>query len=127
VKLVNNGVSSLCRLVTYECVLVGKKYGLRLEDMSDVLNNSSGWSVPSRKLLPALVAGKEAANFQLQLMVKDLRLAAGLGMECGAPMMISNTVRALFETGANVFGGASNIDNMARLFGSMAAVEYGHG
>jgi 3-hydroxyisobutyrate dehydrogenase len=124
VKLVNNGVSSLCRLVTYECVAVGMKYGLRLQDMAEVLNRSSGWSVPSQKLLPALVAGKSAANFQLQLMVKDLRLAAGLGMAFGVPMTISNVVRNLFEIAVNRYGRTANIEEMASLYESMAGIEY---
>ncbi|UVH60537.1 NAD(P)-dependent oxidoreductase [Variovorax paradoxus] len=124
VKLVNNGVSSLCRLVTYECVAAGMKYGLRLQDMAEVLNKSSGWSVPSQKLLPALVAGKSAANFQLQLMVKDLRLAAGLGMTFGVPMTISNVVRNLFEVAVNRYGRTANIEMMASLYESMAGIEY---
>jgi len=124
IKLVNNGVSSLCRLVTCECVAAGMKYGLRLQDMSEILNNSSGWSAPSKKILPALVAGKPSSNFQLQLMAKDLRLAAGLGMTFGAPMMISNVVRNLFEAAVNQYGGAANIEDMARLYESMADIEY---
>lgn len=124
VKLVNNGVSSLCRLVTYECVAFGTKYGLRLQDMSEVLNRGSGWSVPSQKLLPALVAGKSAANFQLQLMAKDLRLASGLGIAFGVPMTISNVVRNLFEVAVNRYGGAANIEEIAHLYESMAGIEY---
>jgi 3-hydroxyisobutyrate dehydrogenase len=124
VKLVNNAVSSLCRLVSYECVTAGFKYGLRLQDMSEVLNNSSGWSVASRKVLSALVSGQQTANFQIQLMVKDLRLAAGLGISCGAPMMISNTVRSLFEVGANEFGGAANIEEMAHLYEAMSGTKF---
>ena len=123
-KLVNNGVSSLCRLITYECVAAGFRYGLSLEDMSEVLNKSSGWSVASQKILPGLVSGTQTANFQLQLMVKDLRLAAGLGMRHGAPMMISNAVRSLFEHGANKLGGTANIEAMAHLYEDMAGIKF---
>jgi 3-hydroxyisobutyrate dehydrogenase len=123
-KLVNNGVSSLCRLVTYECVAAGFRYGLSLEDMSEVLNKSSGWSVSSRKMLPALVSGTQTANFQLQLTVKDLELAAGLGMRHGAPMMISNAVRSLFEHGVNRLGGTANIEAMSHLYEEMAGIRF---
>lgn len=123
-KLVNNGVSSLCRLVTYECVAAGLKYGLRLRDLATVLHTSSGWSAASRRLLPALLAGQQTSAFQLQLMVKDLRLAARLGMACGAPLPLASAVRCLFEAGANQYGGSASVEDMARLYEAMAAFRF---
>ena len=123
-KLVNNGVSSMCRMITYECAAAGLKYGLRLEEMAEALNKSSGWSAASRKILPALVSGQQTANLHLQLMVKDLGLAARLGISVGAPMMISNAVRSLFEQGANRFGGTANVEEIAHLYESMAGIRF---
>jgi 3-hydroxyisobutyrate dehydrogenase len=126
-KLVNNAVSSLCRAVSYECLAAGVKYGLKLDVMAEVLSKSSGWSTGLHKVLAALLSGKPMANFQMRLMVKDLRLAAGLGASCGAPMMISNAVRALFETAANEFGGDANIEDLARLYEGMAGIRFAAG
>jgi 3-hydroxyisobutyrate dehydrogenase len=123
-NLVHNAVSSLGLLLTYECVCTGLKHGLRLKDMSGVLVKGSGWSMSSRKLLPALVAGSQPAGLPLQRMVKDLRLAAGMGIRCGAPMLVSNAVRNLFELGANTYGGDANTDEMTKLYQSMAGVEF---
>ena len=126
-KVVNNAVSSLCRLVTYECVAAGFKYGLSLDDMNDVLNKSSGWSGASRKILPALGSKQSTANLALELKVKDLSLAAQLSMSGGAPMMISSVVRSLYEAGANQLGGAANVDEMTHLYEAMAAVKFDAG
>ena len=123
-KVVNNAVSSLCRLVTYECVAAGHKYGLALERMCEVLNKSSGWSAASQKILPALGSRRQTANLALELKVKDLVLAAKLCMSCGAPMMISSVVRSLYEAGANQLGGTANVDDMAHLYEAMAAVKF---
>ena len=79
-------------------------------------------SEASRKILPMLLSGRATSNFQMQLMVKDLRLAAGLGMNCGAPMLISNAVRNLYEVGANELGGTAGIDDMSRLYEAMSDV-----
>ena len=57
-------------------------------------------------------------------MVKDLRLATQLGVSCGAPMLIANAVRTLFETGVNELGGTANLDDMARLYEKMAGIEF---
>ncbi|CAM4132990.1 6-phosphogluconate dehydrogenase [Bordetella tumbae] len=124
IKLVNNAVSSLCRLVTYECAAAGFKYGLSLSTMAEVLAHTSGWSGVSQRALPVLGTEAKSANFQIQLMVKDLRLAANVGMACGAPMMISNAVRTLFETGHNGIGGTANIDDMAHLYEAMAGIKF---
>ncbi len=124
VKLVNNAVSSLCRLVSYECVAAGFKAGLRLQAMSEVLNKSSGWSTGLTKVLEQLVSGAQGANFQMQLMVKDVRLACALGTSVGAPMMVSNAARALFEAGLNELGGDANIEEMVRLTEAMSGIRF---
>ncbi|WP_288823776.1 NAD(P)-dependent oxidoreductase [uncultured Paraburkholderia sp.] len=123
-KLINNAVASCNRLITYETVAVGFKYGLSIEDMAKVVNRSSGWNGASERILPVLAAGGQTANFRLQLMVKDLKLAAQMAIDCGAPLFIANTVRNLFEVGAHRLGGEENLDAMARLFEEMAAVEF---
>ena len=123
-KLINNAVASCNRLLTYEAASIGVKYGLRLEDMARVINKSTGWSGASERILPALSGGKPTADFQLQLMVKDLKLASQMGISCGAPMLIASTVRSLFEIGAHQLGGAGNLDEMGRLFELMADIKF---
>ena len=123
-KLVNNAVAACNRLITYEAVAMGFKYGLSMHDMSKVINKSTGWNSASERILPALASGGQTANFQLKLMVKDLRLASQMGMSCGAPMLIANMVRSMFETGANELGGAANLDQMKHLFEAMADIKF---
>jgi 3-hydroxyisobutyrate dehydrogenase len=124
-KLVNNAVASCNRLITYESIAMGFKYGLTIDDMSRVINKSTGWSSASERILPVLASGGQSSDFQLELMVKDLRLAAQMGISCGAPMLIANTVRSLFEVGANQLGGTAKLDDMARLFEAMAGIKFG--
>ncbi|WP_137890292.1 NAD(P)-dependent oxidoreductase [Ramlibacter sp. 2FC] len=124
VKLVNNAVAAACRAVTYECVAAGFKYGLELKVMSEVLNKGSGWSAALQKISSVLVSGAALSNFQIQLMVKDLKLAAGLGIASGAPMMISNAARSLFEAGANELGGGTSIEEMTRLYEAMSGIKF---
>ena len=123
-KVLNNAVSSLCRLVTYECVATGSKYGLALGDMSDVLNKSSGWSAASQKILPALGSKRQTAVLPLELKVKDLKLAADLSTSCGAPMMISSAVRTVFEAGANQLGWNANVDEMVRYYETTSGINF---
>jgi len=123
-KLINNAVASCNRLLTYEAASIAVKFGLKLADVSAVINKSTGWSGATERILPVLSEGKATADFQLALMAKDLRLAARMGMDCGAPMMVTNAVRSLFEIGAHELGGTCNLDDMARLFESMGDLKF---
>lgn len=124
-KLINHGVAACTRLLTYEAAAMGFKYGLAIEDMSKVINNSTGWSSASEKILPALASSAQTANLQLALMVKDLKLASQMAMSCGAPMLIANAARNLFEACANELGGSQTLDAMADQFEAMAGIKFG--
>ena len=126
-KVVDNAVDACNRLITYENAAMGFKYGLAIEDMSKVINTSSGWSGASERILPVLGSGGQTADVPLQRVVKDLDLACRMGMGCGAPMLIANTVRSIFEAGANELGGTADIDEIAGLFETMADTKFAGG
>jgi 3-hydroxyisobutyrate dehydrogenase len=123
-KLVNNAVAACNRMITYECAAVGVKYGLSLELMSRVINKSSGWNGASERILPVLSSGGQTANFRLDLFAKDLKLATQMGVGCRAPLLITNTVRSLFEIAANEIGSAANLDEISHMFEAMADVKF---
>jgi len=121
-KLVNNTIASICRAVSCECLMAGIKSGLRVDTMAQVLKQSSGYSAGLEKILSVLVSGQSQSNFQLALMVKDLRLAARLGIECGAPMTIANGVRSLFEAGSNILGPGASIEDILDVYKEQCAL-----
>ena len=119
-KLVNNTISASCRIATLEAVAMGRKYGLSLENMTEVLNEGSARNRTTEIMLPNMVAGTQSSNFAMNLMVKDLTLATKLGGNCGAPMLIANMTRGLLHAGINRFGGDANMDEAATLIESLA-------
>ncbi|MFL9951546.1 NAD(P)-dependent oxidoreductase [Paraburkholderia agricolaris] len=123
-KLVNNAVATCNCLLTYEAASIAVKYGLKLADLSKVINQSTGWSAASERILPSLSEGKATAGFQLGLMVKDLKLAGGMAIKCGAPMLVARTVCSVYEVGAHIFGKTANIDEMARFYESMSDIRF---
>jgi len=103
---------------------MGRKYGLSLEVMSDVINKSSGRSGATERLLPAMIAGEESSNFALGLMLKDVSLATQLGLNCGAPMFLHNVVRGLLQQGAYKYGADVNLDEMVLVLEEMADTKF---
>jgi 3-hydroxyisobutyrate dehydrogenase len=121
-KLVNNAMSVSCRLATLEIVAMGKKMGLSLETMTDVINKGSGRNRTSNVMLRTMVDGKPSlSNFALSLMLKDVNQAIELGMECGSPMAITNIVRGLLQIGVNTLGDNPQLEEVLGLIESMAA------
>lgn len=92
--------------------------------MSQVIDESTGWNGASERILPVLASGGQTSNFRLELMAKDLRLAARMAASCGAPTLIASAVRALFDAGVNELGGAANLDEMSHRFEARAGVRF---
>lgn len=124
-KLVNNTLGACCRLATLETVAMGRKYGLSLEKMTEVLNKSSGQNNYTRTMLPKMVEGKPSSNFAMALSLKDVTLGTKLGMECGAPMMIPNLTRGLLQQGVQAHGDQATLDAAITMIESMAGMTFG--
>lgn len=123
VKIVNNTIAACNRLAMYEAVAVGKKYGLTLQTMSDVINKSSGRSGATERTLPAMLKGEQASNFAIGLMLKDVSLGAKLGINAGAPMLIANVVRGMLQAGTYELGESANLDDIVQQIEAWADVK----
>ena len=124
VKLVNNTIAACNRLGMLEAVAMGRKYGLSLETMNEVINKSSGRSGATERVLPAMIEGTFSSNFALGLMLKDVSLATELGMKCGAPMFLHGIVRGLLQNGLHRCGADVNLDEMISVIEGMADTRF---
>ncbi len=124
-KLVNNTISACCRIATLEAVAMGRKYGLSLDKMTEVINKSSGRSVASEHMLAKMSEGVPFSNFAMSLSLKDVSLASELGIKCGAPMLLANLTRGLLQTGVHAYGEEVTMDETVTLIEAMAAMRFG--
>lgn len=123
-KLVNNTIGACCRLATLEAVAMGRKYGLSLEKMTEVINKSSGRNVTTEHMLTKMVEDAPSSNFAMALSLKDVSLATQLGLKCGAPMFLANVTRGLLQTGVHEYGEQATMDETATLIQSMADMSF---
>lgn len=119
-KMVNNAMNAGCRLGTLEVVAMGKKAGLSLPFMADVLNRNEAQNQTTDKMLPALAQGKPSTNFALTLMLKDVDQAVALGISKDVPMPLTAIVRALLQIGTNTLGPTAQLEDMVGLIETMA-------
>ncbi len=123
-KLVNNVVAAGVRMVTFEAVTMGIKSGLSLETCARVLAKGSARSYTTEITLPKFVKGELKTNFTLGLMLKDVRLATGLGQANASPMPVANLVREIFQMAVNELGAESDINSLVHLHERQSKVEF---
>jgi 3-hydroxyisobutyrate dehydrogenase len=120
-KLVNNILSAGCRLAALEVVALGRKLGLSLKIVTEVLNRGMGRNRTSKVMLQTLVDGNpSSSSFAMALMLKDMNQAIALGMTCGASMGLTSIVRAMLQIGVNTLGSDAQLERVLELVESMA-------
>jgi 3-hydroxyisobutyrate dehydrogenase len=70
-----------------------------------------------------MLEGKQASNFAIGLMLKDVSLGAKLGINAGAPMMIANVVRGMLQAGTYELGESANLDDITQQIEAWADVK----
>ena len=101
VRLVQQGVSTLNRLITRECLGVGLARGLALGTMAAVWQHSSGWSGASREMLGAWAAGRAAPEPAPGQTLAALDRIVELAAACAAPVSELGIARAVLRLGLN--------------------------
>jgi len=89
-KAINNAVAATVISATSEGLVLAEKCGIERSDMLEIINASTGQSLCSKALFPSqIMSGKFAQGFAIELMAKDVGLAARLVEESGsvAPML----------------------------------------
>lgn len=121
-KLINNMVSSTIRFATLEGAAMGIKNGLDLQVITDVLNSGGAKSKASDSLLPAVIRGEPDAFFYLNLMLKDVNLAAQLAIDSGVPSPYGHLTRAMLQTASNAYGPEANYYDITKLVAAQAGI-----
>jgi len=123
IKLVNNTIAACNRLAALEAVAMGRKYGLSLDIMTEVINKSSGRNGTTERAFPQILKGEPTSNFSMALMLKDVSLATQLGIKCGAPMFVGNLVRGMLQTYVYEYGEDADMDAMQPAVEAAAQVK----
>ena len=102
---------------------MGRKNGLSLATCAEVLAKGSGNSFTVEHTLSRLLEGDTEVNFQLGLMLKDVRLATKLGFESDAPMPMGSLVRESLLAAVNEFGAAGDLNREIDIVERRAGVK----
>jgi 3-hydroxyisobutyrate dehydrogenase-like beta-hydroxyacid dehydrogenase len=120
-KLVNNVLTGTMMVLTGEALSVAANAGADLDMLNQVVSSSSGNSVVWADSVPKLLHGDESPpGFRLELMRKDIRLAASLGEDLGTPMPLTSLALQFFTAACARGMGKQSAGDVAKVVGRMA-------
>jgi 3-hydroxyisobutyrate dehydrogenase len=96
-KLVNNLVSGVQRLLSLEGVALAAKNGIDPARACEILLAGGARNAFIDKQFPQVLKGNLEVGFTLGLMHKDMRLACDLGAASGVPLFFANLAREVYQ------------------------------
>jgi len=127
-KALNNLVSAGGFLIGIEALLIGQRFGLNPDLMVDVLNASTGMTNSSQKKFKQYVLSRSFdSGFSLDLLVKDLSIALGVGRETATPTPFAALCRDLVAGAQALLGPGQDHTAMAKLSEKLSGTELGGG
>jgi 3-hydroxyisobutyrate dehydrogenase-like beta-hydroxyacid dehydrogenase len=95
-KLVNNMLAGVTFVATCEALLLGRKAGLSVDTMRQVLSRTAANTMHLHRSIPSRVIPRNfEPGFRLDLMYKDAGLAMDLAHRLGAPQSLAALVQEL--------------------------------
>lgn len=114
-KALNNFVSAIGLVATCEAVVIGRRFGIEPQIIAEVLNGSTGKNnTTEHKLRQFILSGSYASGFSLDLMVKDIGIAASVARETGTPTVLAERCLALWQRAQEELGRGRDHTEMAR-------------
>ena len=120
-KVLNNFLNGVTLAATAEVMVAGKKAGLDLAQLLEVINTSSGVSFASLNRFPHIIRGDYLeGGLTGRLMAKDVRLYLALAEDLGVATLIGPGTLTAFQV-SNALGYGDMISNrVVDAFGDLA-------
>jgi 3-hydroxyisobutyrate dehydrogenase-like beta-hydroxyacid dehydrogenase len=105
IKVITNMLAFIHLVAAGEALMLAKKGGLDLAQAYHAIVASSGNSFVHETESQLVLNGSYDIGFTMDLALKDLGFALGMGERFGAPLDLATRVNAIFEHGKAVYGG----------------------
>jgi 3-hydroxyisobutyrate dehydrogenase len=114
-KALNNLGSAGCFLLTLEILLIGQRFGLDPQLMTEILNVSTGRNnATDKKIIPHVLSRRFDSGFALALMSKDLTTALGLAEATTTPTILGAPTLDAVRQALAALGGEADHTALAR-------------
>lgn len=127
-KSINNLITALTFSATAEGLVIGKAWGLDPAAMVEVLNTSTGMSWISQNHIGKRILSRSFDDpFKLELMLKDMGIAAALARETGAAVPMTGLGHQLWQAADRDAGTGASVSELVRWVEKLSGVEISPG
>ncbi|MBT1003941.1 NAD(P)-dependent oxidoreductase [Paenarthrobacter sp. DKR-5] len=114
-KAINNLMSATHLLISAEGVEAGKRFGLDPALLIDIINTSTGRSGSTETKYPKFILPESYdSGFALDLLLKDMRIAASLAKDLGTPTSLADASIAVWAQAAQDLPAGADHTEIAR-------------
>ncbi len=115
IKVITNMLAFVHLVATGEALMLARRGGLDLGQAFEVIRASSGTSFVHETEGQLILNGSYDVGFTIDLALKDLGFAHGLGHELGVPLELAGLVEQIFVRGRATYGGAAQSTMIVKL------------
>jgi 3-hydroxyisobutyrate dehydrogenase len=115
IKVITNMLAFIHLVAAGEALMLAKQGGVPLETAYDVIRASSGNSFVHETESQVILNGSYDIGFTMDLALKDLGFALGMGREFGVPLELAGLVEATFTRARAQYGGSAWSSQVVKL------------
>ena len=115
IKVITNMLAFIHLVAAGEALMLARKGGLDLAQAFHAIAASSGNSFVHETESQLVLNGSYDIGFTMDLALKDLGFALGMGEELGVPLDLASRVAAIFQQGKTAYGGDAWSTMIVRL------------
>ena len=122
IKLIHSHLNAITLVAIAEALVIGRKAGIDPQVMFDIISVSRGNSGMFQSRVPRMLDGDFSTAFALDLMYKDITLAASLAQDLKIPIVVGEAARAVYEMARANGNGAADVAAVVTVLEDWAGV-----
>jgi len=124
-KLCNNMITQVTRVVIAEAMALGAKAGLNPQEMFDVISVSTGNSATFQAAAPRMLSGDFSPGGTVDISYKDQELETGFAKALGVPMFMAAASQQVYQMGRAAGLNKNDGSSLVTLYEEMTGVKVG--
>ncbi len=124
-KLCNNMITQVTRVVIAEAMALGAKAGLNPQEMFDVISVSTGNSATFQAAAPRMLSGDFSPGGTVDISYKDQELETEFAKALGVPMFMAAASQQVYQMGRAAGLNKNDGSSLVTLYEEMTGVKVG--
>ena len=124
-KLCNNMITQVTRVVIAEAMALGTKAGLDPQEMVDVSSVSTGNSASFQSVAPRMLSGDFSPGGTIDISYKDQELETAFAKALGVPMFMAAASQQVYQMGRAAGLNKNDGSSLVTLYEKMTGIQVG--